>query len=431
MNEPIHVTVPFENVNDPTAKIVEWKIASGSSVKAGDSVVELETTKTTFSVSAPADGFVEYNLPLGEEVPVGGDLFRIHINELSARILQTSPTYPPAIPAPVGIISAKNLPMISKRAQELITVNGIDPSVFEGMSVVKESDVRAKLAAMPKSVPPTVPATASTTPSQEITAEDGRVIPLERAKLVENRELSSVNNEILKSTVYYFCPVRRFQEACAKHNPPVQRLAVVLFETAKLLKKFRSLNAFYTKGSMLIYNHVHIGFAVDMGHGLKVLVVHEAESLGFTELADKVEDLLVKYATSSLAVRQITGSTFTVTDLAQTGAFTFEPLINSKQAAILGIGAESRFLGPNGDGFMLSCGFDHRLNTGRVVADFLAELSLRLAGHCESLNANLATESLCCSRCLQTVEELKAIQAFLIPSSEPPGYLCSNCLAGH
>lgn len=431
MSEPIQVKVPFENVNDPTAKIVDWKLPSGSQVKKDDIIVELETTKTTFPVTAPAAGFLEYHLPLGEEVPVGENLFRIHADEASARTPHIS--LPKAQPPPVPPVSTTSgSPLISKRAQELMAAHGLEVSVFAGRSVVKESDVREKIASLKKDPPP--PAAVPPIP-QEISRpkppmeEPGELVPLGRAKQVENRELAAVAREVLKSTLYYFCPANGFHEACARQQPPVQRLAVVLFELAKLLKKYPSLNAFYTDNSMFVYRHVHLGFAVDMGQGLKVLVIREAEMLNFTEFTAKVEDLLVKYAMGDLAVKEISGSTFTVTDLAQTGAFSFEPLINTKQAAILGIGAESRFPGTGANGFMLSCAFDHRVNSGRFVAEFLAELSARLVGHAASLQAG--TEPPFCSRCLQTVDELRAIQAFLIPSTEPPGYLCSHCLLGH
>jgi len=432
MSEPIQVKVPFENVNDPTAKIVDWKIASGSQVKEGDIVVELETTKTTFPVTAPANGFVEYQFPLGEEVPVGNDLFRIHADEASAKAARVISEKPAAVPATAAPVAATGTPMISKKAQELMAANGLTASDFAGTSVVKESDVRERLAAATKSaIQPAPVKSPEVSVSKKPTDEPGKLIPLERAKQVENRELSQVNHDVLKSTVYYLCPAGGFQDACAKQNPPAQRLVIILFELVKLLKKFPSLNAFYTDGSTFVYDHIHIGFAVDMGHGLKVLVVREAEKLSFAEFADKVEDLLVKYATGGLAVKEITGSTFTVTDLAQTGVFAFEPLINSRQAAIIGIGAETKLAGTTGGGFMLSCAFDHRITTGRVVAEFLAELSVRIVGHADSLKRAIPAEPLCCSRCLQTVDDLKAVQAFLIPSAEPPGYLCSLCLSGH
>jgi pyruvate/2-oxoglutarate dehydrogenase complex dihydrolipoamide acyltransferase (E2) component len=432
MSESVQVKVPFENVNDPTAKIVDWKFPSGSKVKEGDSIVELETTKTTFPVLAPADGFVEYHFPVGEEVPVGGDLFRIHANELAAKAAALRAAKTETAPLATNAAPTTGAPMISKRAQELMAANGLNISAFMGMNVVKESDVREKLASLVKPPPqPTPDKLAGAAVSKKIIDEPGQLVPLERAKQLENRELSQVNHELLKSTVHYFCRAERLQEACAKQVPPVQRLVVLLFELVKLLRKFPSLNAYYSDSSMFVYAHVHIGFAVDMGHGLKVLVVREAENLNFAEFTDKVEELLVKYATGGLAVKEITGSTFTVTDLAQTGVFAFEPLVNSRQAAILGIGSEIQLAGPSRNGFMLSCAFDHRLTTGRVVAEFLAEFSSRIVAHAASLRAAIQPEPLYCSRCLQTVDELRAVQAFLIPSAEPPGYLCSNCLSGH
>ena len=244
---------------------------------------------------------------------------------------------------------------------------------------------------------------------------------------MENRELLSADRAALKSTLFYFCPAAGLADACARQSPPVLRLVVILFEAVKLLKQYRRLNACFTEDNALLYRHVHIGFAVDMGRGLKVLAIRKAEELSFPELAERFELLLAKYATDSLAVADIAGSTFTVTDLAQEGVFAFTPLLNSRQAAILGVGAEDA----KGEGFMLSCAFDHRLTGGKQVAEFLRDLSSRVAFQAASLGATSAkSAALYCARCLQTVEDLRAIRAFLLPSAEPPGYLCTNCLAG-
>ena len=197
MSDPIQVRVPFENVNDPTAKIVDWKISLGTKVTAGDPVVELETTKTTFPVIAPVGGFVEYNLPLGEEVPVGGPLFRIHADELSARAAVAAPLKTLVVPATSVAAPAMGAPMISKRAQDLMATHRLDPSAFPGMSVVKESDVREKIASLEKSASPPVPAKSPEIAAPKIMMEDsGHLIQLERAKQVENRELSQVNHEV-------------------------------------------------------------------------------------------------------------------------------------------------------------------------------------------------------------------------------------------
>ena len=101
MNSFIEIKVPVENVNDLTAKLLVWKIASGTTVKPGDVLAELETTKATFEVTATAAGVVEYSWAIGSEVPVGETLCRIH-GEGFAKLAK-----PPAKPAqPVAPKSA-------------------------------------------------------------------------------------------------------------------------------------------------------------------------------------------------------------------------------------------------------------------------------------------------------------------------------------
>src|SRR5260221_10095018 len=173
---------------------------------------------------------------------------------------------------------------------------------------------------------------------------------------------------------------------------------------------------------MLTYRHVNVGFAVDMGYGLKVLVIRDAEKLSFAELSAQVDDVLVKYSTNTLAVADVSGSTFTVTDLSGDGVFAFDPLINSNQAAILGIGAEQP------GGFLLSCAFDHRINGGRIVAEVLRELSERLARHARALQRE---DEKCCSQCLQPASALRRRGHVLVASIEPEGCVCSICLSGN
>jgi pyruvate/2-oxoglutarate dehydrogenase complex dihydrolipoamide acyltransferase (E2) component len=428
MTQPFEVKVPFENVNDVTAKILSWKVPSGGVVKPGDVIAELENSKASFEVTAPTAGVVEYSTPVGEEVPVGETLCRIFA-EGSA----PGPA-PVASRASVEPTAPNSTAAFSKKAKELANELGIDPAVFAGMTFVKEADVRQKAAELGKIGKAAAAPIKQQAPPAEAAAgpdQPGERVQLERAKRLENRELVAADRAVLKSTLYYFCPAAGLQEGCAKASPPIPRLAVVLFETVKLLKKYPLLNACFLEDAAFKYRDVNIGFAVDMGHGLKVLVIQGAENLSFAELTARFDDLLVSYSTNTLAVADVTGSTFTVTDLGYEGVFTFEPLINSRQAAILGLGAETANPAGTGGGFMLSCSFDHRLIGGKQVAEFMRDLSARLVGHAESLGKTARESSLCCSRCMQSIDQLRGLKAFLIPSAEPAGYICSICLAGH
>lgn len=445
MNSRLEVKVPFENVNDPSAKVLSWAVPSGATVREGDVLVELENSKTTFQVSAPAAGVVEYSAPVGQEVSAGEALFFIvgdaTIGTQTEAVPSTkmdgrasaSPVQGGSSGAAPGADTGTASPVFSQKALRLLEELGMDASLFSGMATVRESDVRQKASAAnmgrkDSGAGTPVEAKQSDADKRRAAGEEGEEVRLERSKLLENRELSTANTSSLKSTIYYLCPAYGFRESCLKQSPPIDRLGVILFEAVSLLTKSRYLNGYYVEQNAFLYRHVNIGFAVDIDRGLKVLTIRKAEELSFPQLTAKVEELLVKYSTNTLTTEDLTGSTFTVTDLAQQGVFSFEALLNSRQAAILAIGSEQAGIG----GFMLSCTFDHRLTTGKVVAEFLHELSFRLLGHAESIRGGGAGKSQpSCSRCFATAEELRGKEAFLVSSVEPAGYICSRCLAGY
>lgn len=473
MNIPINVKVPVENVNDLTAKLVSCKVTSGSLVSQGSLIAELETTKATFEMVAPAGGYIQFLWSIDDEVPVGETLYRIHLEwppatdlssvpELSSRVASsvqldsTSAVNVPEIGASGSVeIPPKSeilhlrpdrgvphlqfsTPVFSQRALALIQELKLDPLNFSELAFVREADVRGRFASANTkndlSKPIAKPLVVESVTSCEVGLapdQPGDLIKLERSKIYENRELIKADRAVIKSTLHFFCDAGNLNALCVRQSPPIKRLALILFEVAKLLTKYRTLNAAFYQDSAYIYHQVNIGFAVEMGNGLKVLVIRKADSLDLASLQVRFEDLLVKYMTNTLKIEDLTGSTFTVTDLSQEGVYSFDPVINNNQSAILGIGGE--FTKSEGKGgFMMSCAFDHRLNGGKTVAEFLRDLSTRLAAHGKSFTAGadvaLQPE---CSRCLRTLSQLRGLDALLVPSVEPVGFVCSICFSGY
>ena len=150
--------------------------------------------------------------------------------------------------------------------------------------------------------------------------------------------------------------------------------------------------------------------------------------MSFSELAAKYDELLVKYAANSLGVADVSGSTFTVTALTQEGVFAFAPLLNSRQAITLGIGANIPALAGSASGYLLSCTFDHRLTGGKQVAELMRELGTHMAGHSESVRQRVGDASLRCSRCLRTADALRTLRTLLLPCAEPQVYICNDCI---
>ena len=255
MKENVEVKVPFENINDPTARIVTWNVASGSEVREGDVIAELENSKATFSIASPAAGFVEYSRTVGEEVPVGERLCCIRCEKSAVGLTPMSVAeFVAESVLPTEASRVPSAAVFSRRAQELIVELGLETAAFSGL--VRESDVRQKALKLGKV--PSLPASSKSSANSAEVKIDGDKMPLDRAKRLENRELIAADRAALKSTIFHLC------------TGPVPRLAVILYEAVQLLTKFRHLNACYLDDAAFLYRHVHAGFAVDSGSGLKV-----------------------------------------------------------------------------------------------------------------------------------------------------------------
>ena len=162
-------------------------------------------------------------------------------------------------------------------------------------------------------------------------------------------------------------------DGTADLQSPATPLALIVSEAARLLRHYPDLNAFYEEGRICRYDAVHVGFVIDADKGLSVPVVRAADKKDLPAVARDMQDLMLAYEEGSLTVEAVSNGTFTVTDLSAEGAVFFHPLINERQAAILGVAAG------RGNFFELILSFDHRLTEGRAAARFLRDLVQKLA----------------------------------------------------
>ncbi len=132
------VRVPHETVNDDVVTIAHWRVEQGAEVRAQDIVVEIETSKAIIEVEAGADGFVDLLHPVGAEVEVG-----TLIANVQSQASAPEPARDTSLVGSAGGAGAsvRGDSSISKKAQRLIDAEGIDPSVFDAGSLVREVDV--------------------------------------------------------------------------------------------------------------------------------------------------------------------------------------------------------------------------------------------------------------------------------------------------
>jgi pyruvate/2-oxoglutarate dehydrogenase complex dihydrolipoamide acyltransferase (E2) component len=474
------VRVPQVNVNDDCVRILSWLVACGAKVKKGDYVVEVETSKSTVEIEAPEGGYVHFTLEPGDEVAIGDVLCHISPEsnmsgpvaplsvgangtadhgrgidnhaplldatrpDLAGELSKSAPPVPPA-PSP-AIAPEGEVPLvtrISARARALLEARGLDPSLFEGKGLIRERDILrlveagcSRVAAEPRSRPDACQAQA-VKPAEGVKV---RRETLSRQKVMEAKVLAASYYGSLASSVTIACQTGGLRRL-VQNDPSLRNnaTALIVFETARLLRQYPLFNCYRDGEEVCYYEEVNVGFAVDAGQGLKVLVVHDAAIKPAAAIANEMRELVGQYLDNRLPMKALTGCTFTITDLSGEGVTSFAPLINQGQSAILGVGAE-RISPHSGQGeFSLTLTFDHQIAEGRTAARFLNALKERLRAHEAALTATsrraprmmeTAGEDLFCGRCLRTAEQMRQLDGYLVQSAFPDGYVCSFCLGG-
>jgi len=353
MSEPIPVTVPQINPNDEHAVVVRWHVAKGARVRAGQTLVTLETTKTTFDVDAPSDGYAFFEHEPNAELAVGTPVAWIADSDTPIKATK------PARSSPEAKESAGRF---TRKALKIMKERGLSEFDFSGVDKVDAAAVERVTAARGAA---TARAPRGATP-----------LELSPSKITEIQTLKRVHEQAVPSTVSTELDAElleaRLRREATSHGP-VSGLELAVHETARLLPDWPELNGFYSDGRAWAHEGVAIGFAVNLGHSLRVPVVKNAGNASLRDVARAVRDLTLRYMREELTIEDVTGGTFTITDLSGEEVVHFVPVLNERQSAILGLCAA------RSDGSReLVLTFDHRLSDGMRAARFLALLRARL-----------------------------------------------------
>ncbi len=155
------IRIPKESVSDDTVLLVKWHVKNGVAVKNGDLVASLETSKASFDIESPADGFVHYDLSEGSQVAVGSVLALVTDEKKRPHMGAKKSKINKAKPADEKFLHKTRF---SKTAMKIIEENRIDLKTFDGSAMVTKNDVLAFLSGAgllqpgsPASVLPEVP----------------------------------------------------------------------------------------------------------------------------------------------------------------------------------------------------------------------------------------------------------------------------------
>ncbi|HTV47056.1 MAG TPA: 2-oxo acid dehydrogenase subunit E2 [Phycisphaerae bacterium] len=464
MSRITKISVPQENVNDDSVTINQWLVEDGQSVQEGQMLVEVETSKADFEIPATAAGFVKILARQGADVPVGSvicligetsealDAEAAHLKDQSPSLAGaahipaattpaasgtgTSPlaSFSPTSEVPVAEVPAR----FSREALAVMKEHNVDAARFRGRGLVRAQDVLELLGKKPAEQSGSLPGfaahpepTAAHVVPQPALGVPAKIEKLSRSKQIEIRYLRSSHFNTIPSTVCI--SARSLGRGALKDDPSRSFSAVILFETARLLRKYPAFNAFFADGSGHYYQQINIGFAVDVGEGLRVPVIRDADKKTLADIEAEYRELAMQCISGEIRPESLSGGTFTITDLSAEAVRSFVPVINQGQSAILGVGAPP--INRPGE-YDLVLSFDHQLSEGRAAAKFLQELRERLEAHEQYFAGTVRgpqPSDIRCARCGTPVTELLPDNFMLagwMPGSSDVQPICTLCAKG-
>lgn len=418
----IEVIMPKMEMAQDTGTVVRWLKSEGSQVAKGEPLLEIETDKVTVEVEAPGSGILSaIAAQAGEEVPVGQviallrsleevkqttgldiaisaakatatpvaqriaaahnvDLSqvqaegrRINKQDIEAHLTGSQQRQSPARLAPASPLARR---LAREKGLEINQINGSGPA-----GVVLAADVRA---ARPVSAPPVE--------MEMPELVNYRVIPLKgmRKTIAERLQHSAQTAPHIALTLAV--NMTEVERLMAKLAGPVQQetgyeltlTAVLARVTALALTHHPRLNAHLVDEEIREFGEVGLGIAVALDDGLIVPVIHQAEHKGLATLQSELNDLVKRARAGKLARAEVTGGTFTISNLGMYGIEQFTAILNPPEVGILAVGAMTPspveiegqlVLRPS---MRLTLMVDHRAVDGAVGAQFLATLKAML-----------------------------------------------------
>ena len=417
------VIMPALGMAQETGTLLRWFKSAGDSVTKGEPLMEIETDKAAVEIEAPASGTLTHIIANeGDVIPVGQRIALI-LAPGESEVSTPTPTSPtpvsspqtdsqpkPATATPVAarLLAEHNLDLgkikpnggqvrkedvlayldtqkkivsstrvlASPKARRLAKENGLDLAVVKGTGpggAVLASNVQALIDR------PTATAVAYQQTPATTELATSRVWKVMADRLTQ-----------AWTTIPHFYLIREanasrliaWREKAQKNSAEKITFTDLLVKlTSAALKKYPRLNASWINNGIVLNQDINVGLAVAVEDGLLVPVIHHAEELPLNQLAARRAELVKRAQAGKLSLDDLSGGTFTVSNLGMYGVDAFNAIVNPPQAAILAVGRIADRVVPV-DGqpavqpmlmFSLSC--DHRVVDGARGAQFLQALA--------------------------------------------------------
>ena len=385
----ISVVMPALEMAQETGKLISWLKKEGETVAKGEPLLEVETDKAVMEIESPGDGVLAgVKVQAGTEVPVGQTIaWIVRPGEAppADEVATTSGRKSTLVATPTATLSSSTVSAvpvaqtakISPKARRLASERGVDLAHVHGSGPGGEilaSDILG--------------AAESKTSAPAATTDTGSPI----ARLMAERTTQSW------TTIPHFFVVREvdagaLNEARQRYAPVVEKergvklthsdLLVAL--VARVLQKHARMNSSWTSAGARANADINIGLAMAVDDGVVAPVIPNADKAALAEIAVQRRDLAERARGGKLRPSDLTGGTFTISNLGMFGVDAFTAIIIPPQAAILAVGAITDRVVPVGVGaearpgvrpmITLTLSSDHRVVDGARAAEFMRDLA--------------------------------------------------------
>ncbi len=392
MANEIRVPTLGESVTEAT--IGKWFKKVGDAVAMDEPLVELETDKVTVEVPSPVAGkLTEIAAKEGDNVEVGALLGSIEAGAAGNVAPQPKPAQPaPSAPAPQPAASAPAAASGSMQpapsAAKLMAENNLSAGQVDGSGKrgqVLKGDV---LDALAKGISAAAPVAAPRVASQPQDAAREERVRMTKLRQTIARRLKDAQNTMAMLTTFNEVDMsaimdlrKRYKEMFEKkHGVKLGFMGFFTKAVCHALKEVPAVNAEIDGTDIIYKNYVNAGIAVGTAKGLVVPVVRDADQLSIAGIEKEIGRLGRLARDGKLAVADMQGGTFTITNGGVYGSLMSTPILNAPQSGILGMHAiKERAVVVNGEVvarpmMYLALSYDHRIVDGQEAVTFLVRV---------------------------------------------------------
>jgi 2-oxoglutarate dehydrogenase E2 component (dihydrolipoamide succinyltransferase) len=410
MTTEIRVPQLPESVADAT--LVAWHKQAGDAIKRDENLADLETDKVVLEVPAPANGVVrEIRIPSGTVVTSGQVLAIIEEGTAAgaaapAAAKAGSPAGQAAATSAGNgqtntAAAAEAAGKLSPSVRRLVEENKLDPGAIPASGKdgrLTKSDVVDFLGKKqsqitdrpepPAPVAPTAPAArapASTPSTRPAGARVDQRVPMTRLRQRIAQRLVEAQSTQALLTSFNEVDMTAVQELRARYKDRFEKeqgvklgfMSFFVKASIEALKKFPAVNASVDGADVIYHEYYDIGVAVSTERGLMVPIVRDADLKSFGTIEKEIATYAKKAREGTIAIEDLTGGTFTITNGGVFGSLMSTPIVNAPQSATLGMHkTQERPMVVNGQiairpMMYLAVTYDHRIIDGREAVQFL------------------------------------------------------------